>query len=243
MLFRSPVSIAIQKLIPLPKGPNANAIFNNYINPFLATRITDITSIKNDHTISAKQKVSFFWSLTKTYSPTSTALGAEGLPDPISQARGNYTRVNTYRINYDYTVTPTMVLHVGAGFVDQNGPRSYTPSRNNFDPASIGLKGTYKTLIFPRFTGLTGANNTGGMVTMGQATGGGSPENPQGGIHSWRPGGNVSLTWIRGNHTFKGGAEAIIGNYTYPQQFTSSGVFNFSANSTSDSGQIGRAHV
>ena len=113
-------------------------------------------------------------------------------------------------------------------------------ARNNFDPASIGLKGTFKTLIFPRFTGLTGANNTGGMVTMGQPTGGGSPENPQGGIHSWRPGGNVSLTWIRGNHTFKGGAEAIIGNYTYPQQFTSSGVFNFSANSTADSGLFGQ---
>ncbi|MCU1336095.1 MAG: Cna B-type protein [Bryobacterales bacterium] len=239
-----PVALAIQAMIPNPQGANASQLFQNFTptGPFAqADRLTDITSLKGDHTLTDKMKISAFWSMTRTQSATSLALGADGLPDPISQARANFDWVNTIRINYDYNVTPTMLLHIGAGYVDQHGPTAFILPRDSFDPASIGLKGLPNTGIFPQITGLTGANNTGGMANMGQATAGGWPGCPAcGGIHSWRPSGNVSMTWIHGNHTYKAGAEAIIGNYSYGQQSTARGLFTFSNAATSDSALFGQ---
>jgi hypothetical protein len=240
-----PVALAIQAMIPNPQGANAGQLIQNFTPTGAsaqADRLTDITSLKGDHTLTDKMKLSAFWSLTRTQSATSLALGADGLPDPISQARANYDWVNTIRINYDYNVTPTMLLHIGAGYVDQHGPTSFILPRNSFDPGSIGLKGLPVTGVFPQLSGLTVAGlSNGGMATMGPATAGGSPGCPScGGIHSWRPSGNVSLTWIHGNHTYKLGAEAIIGNYAYGQQSTTRGLFTFSNQSTSDSALFGQ---
>jgi len=239
-----PVALAIQGLIPNPQGANASQLAQNFTptGPSAqADRLTDITSLKGDQNLTDKMKISAFWSLTRTQSASSTALGAEGLPDPISQARANFDWVHTIRINYDYNVTPTMLLHIGAGYVNQRGPTAYILPRDSFDPASIGLTGIPKTGVFPQLSGLTvsGLSN-GGMATMGPATAGGSPGCPAcGGIHSWRPSGNVSMTWIRNNHTYKIGAEAIIGNYSYGQQSTTRGLFAFSNQSTSDSALSG----
>ena len=240
-----PVALAIQGMIPNPQGANASQLVQNFTptGPSAqADRLTDITSLKGDHTLTDKMKISAFWSLTRTQSGTSLALGADGLPDPISQARANYDWVNTIRINYDYNVTPTMLLHIGAGYVDQHGPSSFILPRNSFDPASIGLTGLPQTGVFPQISGLTVAGlSNGGMATMGQATAGGSPGCPScGGIHSWRPSGNVSMTWIHSNHTYKAGAEAIVGNYSYGQQSTTRGLFAFSNQSTSDSALFGQ---
>ncbi|MEP6962412.1 MAG: TonB-dependent receptor, partial [Acidobacteriota bacterium] len=191
---------------------------------------------KIDQNMGGKGKISGFWSLTRTISDTSTVLGADGLPDPISQARANYDWVHTIRINYDYNLSPSMLLHVGTGYVNQRGPTGYLATRNEFDPASIGLKGLPYTGIFPRINGLAGANNTGGMANMGQATAGGSPENHRGGgFHSWRPSGNASLTWIKNSHSYKFGGETMIAAYTYSNQSSTRGIFNYSANSTADS--------
>ena len=65
-----------------------------------------------------------------------------------------------------------MLLHIGVGYVNQRGPSSYVPGRNDFDVASLGLTGMPYTGVFPRINGLTGANNTGGLAALGQATAG-----------------------------------------------------------------------
>ncbi len=239
------VALKIQNLIPLPKGPNANALVNNYLPAYAAIRHTDIESTKFDQLIGPKQKFSALWWRTNTYSPYSQVLQGDGLPAVITNGRGNYDTVHTIRLNYDYTVTPTVLLHVGAGYINQHGPYDYTPDKDSFDPASIGLKGVYKTLRFPNITGLcTGipqgitlpflCTGTGGVVTLGPGTSGGSLNNPAGGgIFSFRPTGNASLTWIRGNHTFKLGGEFLVGNYIYQQDFPAEGQFTFSPGETS----------
>jgi hypothetical protein len=227
-----PVALAIQKLVPNPT--DSNALFQNYLPSFGADRRTDITSLKLDQNMGSKGKLSGFYSLTRTISNTSVVLGADGLPDPISQARANFDWVHTIRINYDYSLTPTMLLHIGVGYVNQRGPSSYLASRNNFDPNTIGLTGLQNTGVFPRISGLTGANNTGGLALLGQATAGT-------GFKSFRPSGNISLTWTKNNHTFKFGGENIVGNYIYGNLSNTRGVFNYSANSTSDPATIGQA--
>ena len=139
-----------------------------------------------------------------------------------------------------------MLLHIGAGYVDQHGPTSFVLPRNSFDPASIGLTGLPQTGVFPLMNGLVCARPSATAVCKDHGPGDrrrGSPAaRACGGIHSrrtWQR--NVSLTWIRGNHTYKLGAEAIIGNYSYGQSAVHHlcGQFTFSNAATSDSALFG----
>ncbi len=240
-----PVALNIQALVPLP---TSSALNNNYLAGYLGVRHTDINSVKVDQILTSKSKVSIFYSRTHTFSPFSQVLAGDSLPKEITVGRGNYDWVHTTRINYDYTIAPTMLLHIGLGYANQHGPNDYTPAQDSFDPASIGLKGTLLTGRFPSITGLCTAtvpagasnpavcNGQGGLVNLGPTTSGGAPGQVSSGsvgIYSFRPSGNASLTWIRGNHTFKAGTEILIGNFMYPQDASSSGVFNFTAGETS----------
>jgi hypothetical protein len=230
-----PVALAIQNLIPLPAGPNANGLINNYLPAYNSIRHTDINSIKVDQMLSAKSKLSVFYSRTHTFSPYSQAVQGDGLPPEITDGRGNYDWVHTTRINYDYTITPTLLLHIGVGYVNQHGPNDYTPALDSFNPATIGLKGTFVTGRFPNITGLLSAVSTGGMQTIGPATSGGAPGSlVSEGIYSFRPTGNTSLTWIRGNHTFKAGTELIVNNFMYKQDYPGEGAFVFGPGETSE---------
>ncbi len=237
-----PVSVAIQSLIPQPNLPG---LVNNYLVGYTGIRHTDINSVKVDQIVTSKSKLSVFYSRTQTYSPYSQTLAGDSLPAEITVGRGNYDWVHTTRANYDYTITPTLLYHLGLGYVNQHGPNDYTPAMDSFNPASVGLKGTLDTGRFPSFQTLCnqtvapGASNpavcggTGGMVNMGPTTAGGAPGAiTGGGIYSFRPTGNSSLTWIKGNHTFKAGTELVINNFMYSQDYPGEGQFNFGAGET-----------
>ncbi len=43
---------------------------------------------------------------------------ADGLPLEIGQYRGGLIPTNTWRLNYDRTLSPTLLLHLGAGYLD-----------------------------------------------------------------------------------------------------------------------------
>jgi hypothetical protein len=237
-----PVALNIQNLVPMPTSGGLN---NNYLAGYTGIRHTDINSIKVDQIITSNSKFSVFYTRTHTYAPYSQVLAGDSLPPEITVGRGNYDWVHTTRVNYDYTITPTLLLHVGAGYVNQHGPNDYTPAMDSFDPASIGLKGTFVTGRFPSILNLcnaivpagasnpVGCGSQGGLVNLGPTTSGGSPGSTNsGGIYSFRPTGNASITWVRGNHTYKAGTEIVINNFMYAQDATSSGVFSFGAMET-----------
>ena len=107
--------MAIQSVLPaLSNG----GLFNNYNGYNLGQRITDIPSIKVDQAIGDKQKVSFYYHHTNTNAQYTTPNGnADGLPVLITGARGSIPIGGpTYRLNYDYTITPTLLLHLGGGY-------------------------------------------------------------------------------------------------------------------------------
>ena len=61
--------------------------------------------------------MSFFWSRINTESQVSAPLGgADGLPLAIGAYRGTFIPTYTTRLNYDRTVTPTVLLHLGMGY-------------------------------------------------------------------------------------------------------------------------------
>jgi len=200
-----------QKILALlPQAQNANLV-GNYSASIPGSRYSAIPSIKVDHNISSKDHVSFFWSRINTESQISSPLGgADGLPLEIGAYRGTFIPTYTTRLNYDRTVTPTILLHLGAGYYHTNFG-DHAPFLN-FDPASLGLSGFLINRQFPAITGMcvlspvfgvTGCQGPlGGMQNLGEAIQSANTEE--------KPTFNGNLTWIRGNHTYKIGGEMYL---------------------------------
>src|SRR5262245_60394380 len=105
-----PVALKVQEYIPLPNRPG---LTNNYVPNEVNPRISQIPSVKIDHALSARLKLSGYWSRTQTDTPNNTS----GLPQPISSTVGQHVKADTIRINFDYAMTPTTLLHVGVGYL------------------------------------------------------------------------------------------------------------------------------
>jgi hypothetical protein len=200
--YFDPVALAIQnKYIPLPQGANAanGVLVNNYDNPFTSRRLSNIPSLKIDHSLNQNARLSFTWQLTKTTSPIQAIGGAEGLPSPITQNRGTYESAPNLRLNYDHTLKPYLILHVGAGW--SQFEFSDAALETNYNPAAdIGLRGARLDRNFPTIaSSVVTFPALGGMNAMGPTGQASTPER--------RPSGTVSLTWVKNNHAVKFGAD------------------------------------
>jgi hypothetical protein len=217
----NPLALAVQNLIPLPCNGNTT---QNGCGTNTSNRGTTIPSLKLDQIVGSKGKLSFYWSDTGTDSQYAYPLGnADGLPPEITAARGTFIHSETERLNYDHTLTPTLLLHLGAGyqrirFIDD-------PPFRNFQCSSIDLQGCQANLFFPTISAMTVSADpgAGGMEQMGNA---------QAHTHTWteRPTFNANITSIKGNHTYKFGGEVWFqGSITQPP---SGATLTFGTNAT-----------
>src|SRR5262249_31482608 len=132
----------------------------------------------------------------------------EGFPTPITQARGTFINTRTIRLNYDVTLTPTTLLHFGAGY-QRDDFDDHSPVTNYDAVAALGLKGQTLARNFPLFDSSNGLNAAGQVVptaAIGGLSGLGplAGQNPNSQI---KPAANASATLVRGNHNFKFGGE------------------------------------
>lgn len=232
-----PVALNVLKLVPLPEGPNASRgqLGNNFQRAWPSKRISNLPSLKIDQTIGSKGRLSGYIQDTGTTSPYSFPNGnAEGLPEPITVARGTFIYTRTIRVTYNHTITPTMLLNVGAGWFHNNFD-DHSPVLDNYGPvdtqALIGLKpGSIKRTFPVMATGATAA--LGGMSTIG--TGG------QGNSFERRPSGVVNLSWVKNNHSFKFGSEWRDERYPTRGFTNTTGNYNFGTNATLQTALQGR---
>ncbi len=228
-----PVALKIQGLIP---NPNLSAgVINNAAFPFPSTRHTEIPAFKLDHSLSTKAKLSYYWSETITASQLSSTLGgADGLPEPIDPEIGTFIHSRVQRGNFEYSLSPTLLFHFGAGYF--NDRFADDPVVTNYNPEQdLGLSGVPLNRLFPNLTGLCPAGTSngtttttcggqGGMTTMGTATN----------RHRTyqKPTFNTSMTWVNGNHTYKAGAELRL-EIAFANLYSgTNGSFGFSTNET-----------
>jgi hypothetical protein len=215
-----PVAMKIQDLLPLPT--NSGSI-NNYLPTYANPKYTLVPSVKGDYQISARSKLSGFWSLNRQDNPNNSPL-----PGPARNGQPRLVNSNTIRLNFDETLTPTLLLHFGAGLVDTR-INDHTP---RFDPVSeLGLTGTNSTL-FPVIGAVVGQVNS----TLFESQGGGLNYTTGSGnqIHLTyrKPTANTSLTWVLNNHTFKFGGEMMVDGYQMFNETYTMGWFNYSPNET-----------
>jgi hypothetical protein len=200
------VSLAIQNLIPQPGNSNTAL---NLVPSFPNDRVTTNESVKLDHQLSSKAKISGTWTTNASGAQYSQSLnGSEGLPPTITATRGTFSASYNWRVNFDYSLTPTLLLHFGAGLtLYQLNDHSPTTTFNQV--TSLGLTGTPNPGgRFPSISGLCvggtlqGSNvapctGTGGMMNIGPGIGGAQSLTKQ-----MTPSYNSSVTWVRSNtHT------------------------------------------
>jgi hypothetical protein len=116
-----PVALKIQAYLPAPTLPGN---INNWVqNPVYRTN-TAIPAAKLDHSFSQNMKLSFYIQTSVGYGPH----GVDGLPIPITATRPSHESVWTERLTFDYSISPTMLLHLGAGLY-----RDYNPDSSGTD--------------------------------------------------------------------------------------------------------------
>ena len=194
-----PVAAKIQAF--LPPTSNANAT-NNFNQVFSTYRYQYVPSIKLDHTFRDNSKLSVYWTHFRTHHLTGSVSSLpDALPEPVTATREIRIRTQTIRASYDRTITPTILLHLGAGFMYQTDPDIATPGVLNFNAAtSLGLTGGVAN-GFPNITGLSssygGLSNTIGLTNANW-------------YYFIKPTGIASLSYVHGSHSYKLGAEWLM---------------------------------
>jgi hypothetical protein len=210
-----PVAVNIQNMLPLPNAPG---IINNYNIPgYINWTRTPAVSFKIDHSVSSTIKLSWFYS---HYSYNQA--NSNGFTQPFTSAVPSAYRNYTTRVNYDQSITPTLLLHAGIGYFHQMEPTIPVA----FDQTTLGLHGYYDPTLFPTIGGLSNVS-TGGWAP---GLGGGFKAI----IWEEKPTANTNLTWVKGNHTFKYGGELTIEGYPEHSWWRANGNFTFSNAETSE---------
>jgi hypothetical protein len=191
-----PVAVKIQALIPAPTN---SAVINNWRQNARNRRLQSIPALKIDHSLTSMTKFAFYYSQERT----DLWANQDGLPIPITAFRDQHEMGYTTRLNYDQTLSPRLLLHVGGGYFRLNMPDHSPEASLAFDAQkSLGFSGMPNGgLGFPGVSGLSSA--FGGMsLSMGWS---GTQYYDQ----NWTA--SSSVTYIRGSHTIKGGAEHAVG--------------------------------
>ena len=224
-----PVSAKIQGFFPLPDRPGLQ---QNWQQTGSTVRKNEITSIKVDHNFDVKNKVNFYMQYYRTKFGNN---GADGLAPPLTAKRLGSAETPTVRVNYDYSIRPTMMLHVGVGVVREHVPDEAVPGVMDFDQVGIlGLRGALSA-GFPRITGLSQGNFGGMSLGIG-------PTNANQ-YYAVKPTGVVGFTYVRGSHTFKAGGDWHNDSFINRNLLNTYGAYGFSNQQTSDLATQGVALV
>ena len=215
-----PVASKIQALIPHATSPGT---LNNFSPSIINPISNDIPAFKIDQVVTQKLKSSFYFSRMTSFVVNSN----DGLPLPLSSQRPTTATVDTYRFNNDYSITPNLLIHAGAGYTRWPNADSSPPAVTNYNAqANLGLPNTWD-LGFPRLGGL---NSSFGGVLNGNGNGLGPTQRNL----YWMDKATAiaNATYTHGNHIYKTGAEWKNDMWIVKSSALVAGSYNFSAAET-----------
>jgi hypothetical protein len=225
----SAAALKIQSMLPEPAGPYKNDLTNNYLVPTIRFNNRTIPSVKIDHSFGTRSKLSGYWSMTRM---RSNASGCDAFYNlPFSTCRQSLGDSHTVRLNYEITLTPTKLLHLGTGihtlyWRDDTFVGDFDQQKELGIAQAAGAIGRR----FPRITGWWSATTGGGLATGGVGAAGPMMQSQ---AHMYKPTANTSFTWVKTNHTYKFGAELRVEGYPTQAFNPSYGFYTFSTNQTS----------
>jgi hypothetical protein len=227
-----PIALKLQSLLP---QPNVNNIYNNYLVPNYSNPNHTLNwSFKLDQSLSSTIKISGYFSQDHQTNPAYNGLllgGSIAASNAITGVEPTNTTNRTVRVNYDQTLRPTLLLHFGVGYL-----WTYYPFLSTNSSVLPSTQLGFYNGNFPNITGLAPFGTTYGGSSIPFGTGASF-----GGEYEERPTANTSLTWVKGNHSFKFGAELGLDGLITRSTYRANGILNFSGNETSDQWQGSQA--
>jgi hypothetical protein len=227
-----PTAAIIQNMIPLPNAPG----LVNYAAPGYSNyRHTTIPSFKIDQSLSAKMKLSGYYSQIHTYSPQNN-----GFPQIYTATQPQDALSQTVRVNWDYTATPSLLIHVGAGLLYTTNPQAgFAYDQKQLFPQGLPFAAQYFPYMAGMVSGIGGGWNGGGGWPAVTNTNVAFTLTPQ----AWdtKPTFNTNATWVKGNHTYKLGATALFEGIQSVNASRADGQFGFAQAQTMDPWQFGQA--
>jgi len=220
-------ALALQnKYIPLPSGPFKNDLTNNYLVPWNKYNYRTIPSVKIDHNFGVRSKLSGYWSTTRITANNQCDPFTD--VSPVSACQLSFIRTTNVRLNYDFSVTPTKLLHLGAG-LQKTYFTNDTPWQNFDQQKELGIAqpAGAQVKLFPSLRGLSVTGFGGFSPSL---FGVGPPV--QAPMTNYKPTANASLTWVKSNHTYKFGAELRVESFLTNVISPAYGFFTFSASQT-----------
>ncbi|MEO5925569.1 MAG: TonB-dependent receptor [Bryobacteraceae bacterium] len=228
-----PIVVKVLPLIPQPLGLNASRgqASNNYQGTYDSSRLSAIPSIKLDQNLGSKGRLSFYYQKTHTNVPR-TPTGADAFVPPITGSVASISSGKTFRVNYDYTITPRLLLHLGAGWNDSDF--ALKADLNNYDALKeLGLRGQTAARYFPyQVIGVNANTAIGGSSNLGMS---GFPTNSL----ERRPSGIVSASYVTGAHTIKIGSDWRMERFPNYIDANTNGTYTFGVNMTEQPSLLG----
>jgi len=210
----SGVALRTNALLPPPDFP---AYVNNYVSRSHQPTDEDVESLKIDHTFNAKHRLSgALWENRATTTTNGSVAG------PLSPAMGVwYWGAAGFRLNHTYTISPTLLNHIGYGYTwDVSGGMDHRHGNQVLQIPGIPMDAPgYPKLTF---------SGAGGYEDLGNATDTGWEPNIAR-AHHW----GDDLTWVKGKHEIKIGGMYSIRKVEAGDYSGQGGSFTFDSNSTS----------
>ncbi|HWB95219.1 MAG TPA: carboxypeptidase-like regulatory domain-containing protein [Bryobacteraceae bacterium] len=210
-----------QRTLPLIPQPDFPGYFNNYINRQSQPSTDDDWSVKIDHQINSKQRISAAYWWVNGNTQINGPIAGELNPG----YRNTPTEASGYRFNHTYTISPTLLNRIGVGYT----PTSPTWSRWTLDPRlgnqTMQIPGIPLDIHgYPQlsFSGPTS------YATLGNANNNGT--DPQF-FQNWS--GQDDVSWVKGPHQLKFGFMWRRREMTVLDRRNEGGSFTFNALSTS----------
>lgn len=202
-----PVALKMQALIP---EPSRAGLVNNWAEAYPGQTTNTVITFKIDHNISDKSKLSYYFSDRLNLT---TASNGDALPTPLTSTRRGTIDSPTQRLNYDRTITPTLLIHIGVGFIrHEQGDAALAGDLTYDAPGKLGFVGGVVNSFagvaatgFPKLLGMY--NSYGGFSANPFSTAGTIGPVNSNYYYMEKPTAVASVTWVRGNHTYKAGGE------------------------------------
>ena len=206
-------------------GPSGNYLLaNNAFGDYNVWQRYTQLSVKGDHNISARNHLS--GSIARTTQPqfqgnasgTHVWTQASGEGGPFSSAIIKPVDTTLVRLSHDFTATPTILNHFGIYF---NRVTNSIDNQHASEPNPLTIANIASTSV-PQIVWSGGDRYS--LTNLGQDKASDSVRGVTYGLQN-------TLSWVKGKHTLKFGAEYRVYKLNYIRQ-PDDGTFTFSANQT-----------
>jgi hypothetical protein len=232
---KSAFSQVTQKMLPFIPASTLPGLANNSVAPLGSPRSDQRShGVKIDHAFSEKHHLSGMYNSTdrpSIKSPSPSRLLPVGNTTAVENYNLQDVTTIVSRINYDWTISPSLLNHVGVGFSRFRNPNfslSYNQGWEQPNGGKLGLTGTqfdlFPTVLFSqnytRFGDDVASDNYFNTLTVLD-----------------------NLSWVKGKHTVKMGVEIQAHRDNYRNFGSGGGDFSFSQLETALPGVTGSGNA